>query len=141
MIYASIILEKWPNKGLELFKYMQTVRLAVSRGYFGGWIQYDEQYRLRKAISPCSSWGVVDMELWMMCVSTPHSPPSGPSFSTQPSRITHSSVRGTNRFATPPLKGTCRAFNSGKCTFGKNCKFPHKCSKCNGNHPFINCRS
>jgi len=53
MIYASIILEKWPNKGLELFKYMQTVRLAASMGYFRGWIQYDEQYRLQKAISSC----------------------------------------------------------------------------------------
>jgi hypothetical protein len=60
MIYASIILEKWPNKVLELFKCIQTVRLAASMGYFGSWIQYDEQYRLRKAISPCSSWGVVD---------------------------------------------------------------------------------
>ena len=116
MIYAGIILEKWPNKGLELFKYMQTVRLTASMGYFRGWIQYDEQYRLRKAISQCSSWGVVDMELWMICVSTPHSlpPPSGSSFSTQPSPITHSSVRGTNKFAISPLKGTCRAFNSGK---------------------------
>ena len=53
---------------------MHTVRMAASRGYFLGWVNYDEQYRLRKATSPSSSWGVVDMELWMLCVSTP---PSG----------------------------------------------------------------
>lgn len=35
MIYASILLEKWPNKGLELFKYLHTIRLAASRGYLG----------------------------------------------------------------------------------------------------------
>jgi hypothetical protein len=55
-------------------KYMHTVRMAAIRDYSLGWVNYDEQYRLRKATSPSSSWGVVDMELWMLCVSTP---PSG----------------------------------------------------------------
>ena len=110
MIYASIILEKWPSKGLELFKYMQTVRLAAFMGYFRGWIQYDEQYRLQKAISSCSSWGEVDMELWMMCVSSPYSHPSGSSFSIQLSHITHSSVRGTNEGCPSP----CYDFNTSR---------------------------
>jgi hypothetical protein len=57
MIYASLMLEKFPNKGLEFFKYMHTVRMAASRGYSLGWVNYDEQYRLRKATSPSSSWG------------------------------------------------------------------------------------
>jgi hypothetical protein len=48
MIYASLMLEKFPNKGLEFFKYMHTVRMAASRGYSLGWVNYDEQYRLRK---------------------------------------------------------------------------------------------
>jgi hypothetical protein len=62
MIYASLMLDKFPNKGLEFFKYMHIVRMAASRGYSLGWVNYDEQYRLRKATSPSSSWGVVDME-------------------------------------------------------------------------------
>ena len=58
MIYASLMLEKFPNKGLEFFKYMHTIRMAASRGYSLGWVNYDEQYRLRKATSPSSSfWG------------------------------------------------------------------------------------
>jgi hypothetical protein len=56
MVYASVMLEKWPNKGLEFLKYMQTVRTAASRGCPGGWVLYDEQYRLRKAHFPASSW-------------------------------------------------------------------------------------
>ena len=52
MIYASIILEKWPSKGNELLKYMHTVRLANFRGFIGGWVKYDEQYRLRKSRGP-----------------------------------------------------------------------------------------
>jgi hypothetical protein len=45
MIYASLMLEKFPNKGLEFFKYMYAVRMAASRGYSLGWVNYDEQYR------------------------------------------------------------------------------------------------
>ena len=54
---------------------MHIIRMAASRGYSLGWVNYDEQYRLRKATSPSSSWGVVDMELWMLCMSTPPPPP------------------------------------------------------------------
>jgi hypothetical protein len=41
MIYASLMLEKFSNKGLEFFKYMHTVRMAPSRGYSLGWVNYD----------------------------------------------------------------------------------------------------
>jgi hypothetical protein len=27
-----------------------------------------------------------------------------------------------------------------QCKFGKNCKYSHRCTKCNGNHPITNCR-
>jgi hypothetical protein len=69
MVYASVMLEK----GLEFLKYMQTARTAASRGCPGGWVLYDEQYRLRKVRFPassCQSWGVGDSELWMFCVTT-----------------------------------------------------------------------
>jgi hypothetical protein len=32
MIYESVMLEKFPNNGQEYIKYMQTVRMAASRG-------------------------------------------------------------------------------------------------------------
>ncbi|VDH94982.1 Hypothetical predicted protein [Mytilus galloprovincialis] len=42
-----------------------------SRGYGSGWAIYDEQYRLGKARCAQSSWAELDMELWVMYVSTP----------------------------------------------------------------------
>ena len=92
---------KFSNKGLELFKYMHTVRMAASRGYSLGWVNYDEQYRLRKATSPSSSWGVVDMELWMLCVSTP---PSG--------NIGFGNVERQSRNS-PPIAHTSHTVNLG----------------------------
>ena len=50
---------------------MFNVRLAASRGSGTGWAAYDEQYRLRKARYPHTPWGDIDMELWLLHVSTP----------------------------------------------------------------------
>jgi hypothetical protein len=52
----GVMLEKWPNKGHEYFKYMYNVRLAAERGSETGWITYDEQFRLMKARFPTSTW-------------------------------------------------------------------------------------
>ncbi|XP_052076053.1 uncharacterized protein LOC127714117 [Mytilus californianus] len=147
MIYGSVMLEKWPNKGLEFFKYMQTVRMAASRGYSGGWVHYDEQFRLRKASSPFSSWGVVDMELWLLCVSTPNVSPSfNTGLSNGNNHQLHNGNSSTSGASSQNLGQrrvfTCRLFNNkGICTFGKNCKYTHKCSKCNGSHPYLECRN
>ena len=54
-----------------IIKHMRNVRLAASRVSGIGWSIYDEQYRLRKARFPHSFWGDVDMELWLLYVSTP----------------------------------------------------------------------
>ncbi|CAC5401645.1 unnamed protein product [Mytilus coruscus] len=63
MIYMAILLEKWPMKAQEYLKYMQSIRLASSRGTNNGWAVYDDQYRLKKERFPSSSWGVIDQEL------------------------------------------------------------------------------
>ena len=147
MIYGSVMLEKWPNKGLEFFKYMQTVRMAASRGYSEGWVHYDEQFRLRKTFSPFSSWGVVDMELWLLCVSTPNVSPSvNTGLSNGNNHQLHSGNSLTSGASSQNLEQhrvfTRRLFNNkGICTFGKNCKYTHKCSQCNGSHPYLECRN
>ena len=114
-------------------------------------VNYDEQYRLRKATSPSSSWGVVDVELWMLCVSTPPSGNIGFGNVERQSRnsppIAHTS-HTVNLGSTlncqrrsDTNKSVCRLFNRGlQCKFGKNCKYSHRCTKCNGNHPITNCR-
>jgi hypothetical protein len=42
---------------------MSMVRLGASRCANLNWKMYDEQYRLRKAQDPASSWSLVDYEL------------------------------------------------------------------------------
>ena len=71
MVCMGVMLEKWPGKRQELLKYMHNVRLAASRVSVIGWSVYDEQYSLRMARFPHSFWRDVDMELWLLYVSTP----------------------------------------------------------------------
>ena len=126
--------------------------MAASRGYAEGWIAYDEQYRLRKSLNPSTSWSAVDSELWMLYVSTPNasttymheytpSVHSGftPVNSNLPGHVNRQTDKNSTRRITTNVH--CKLFNKGFCTFGKRCKFSHKCSKCNWNHPAISCRN
>ena len=53
---------------------MSDVRLGAQRSSSLGWKPYDEQYRLRKARNPMSSWGIVDVELWLLYISLSTTP-------------------------------------------------------------------
>jgi hypothetical protein len=65
----SILIEKWPMKAQQFLKYMQTIRFAASTFLNSGWVEYDEQCRLKKARYPESSWGIIDQELWILLVA------------------------------------------------------------------------
>ena len=129
--------------------YMQTVRMAASRRVNGGWVQHDEQFRLWKARCPTSSWEVVDMELWLLCVATTKFSTVQRPFNiglvnqhSQQLAVNNSLYNGgTGHNGGQSRNYLCRAFNRGKCTFGRNCKCLHKCSKCHGSHPLTACRS
>ena len=58
------------------------MRLGAKRSQ--GWNNYDEQYRLRKAQDPSSSWATIDQELWLLYL---YSAPAGSNV--QPSSSSH----------------------------------------------------
>ena len=61
----SIYLERHAARAAELLKYVETIRLASVQFSGFGWRTYDEQFRLRHAVNPASSWGIMDIELWV----------------------------------------------------------------------------
>jgi len=64
IIFTNIMIEKHPGKAQELLKYPRDIRLAAYRAPSAlAWVQYDEQFRLKKSRNPSSSWGVIDNEL------------------------------------------------------------------------------
>jgi hypothetical protein len=89
------------------------------------------------------------MELWLLCVTTPKFSTVQRPFNTglvnqhsQQLAVNNSLYNGgTGHNRGQSRNYLCRAFNRGKCTFGRNCKYLHTCSKCNGSHPLTACRS
>ena len=84
-----------------------------------------------KARVPQSSWADVDVELWLLYVSAPDSP-----FLTEWDKNEH------RDFSSDMSKKGIRTYwgyDKGRCTYGNNCRFIHKCSECYGNHPLSAC--
>ncbi|KAK6184833.1 hypothetical protein SNE40_007206 [Patella caerulea] len=63
VVFMSIYCSQHTHRFMELLKYLQTIRLAPKRSSSHGWKIYDEQYRLRKAKDPASTWSMIDTEL------------------------------------------------------------------------------
>jgi len=96
---------------------MCNIRIAAKRcsQYNFGWKQFDEQFRLKLAQSPTSSWANIDLELWLLCIN-----------------------QNTSNFSNRSLY-KCYAFNyQGSCN-RSNCTYSHSCLKCFGAHPVISC--
>jgi hypothetical protein len=69
IIFTSIMIENHPGKAQELLKYPRDIRQAAYRAPAAlAWVQNDEQFRLKKSRNPSSSWGVIDNELWLICI-------------------------------------------------------------------------
>ena len=122
LIFSSIYLKRYPNKSQELLQYMSIIREAASRSSTLSWRSYDEQFRLRQALS-VQSWGKINSDLWLRVMTS----------STAQSTITN--VGQTDLHT----KGTCFDFNDGFC--GRlNCKFSHVCSHCSASsHGRVTC--
>ncbi|CAG2205903.1 unnamed protein product [Mytilus edulis] len=118
MIYMSILLEKQSSLAQELLKYMRDIRFAANKSH--GWGTYDEQFRLRKAQRPQSSWAVINQDLWSFYITTAmrdqgQSNESKVGFSSQ-SEPLHSFRQSSGQQNVQPPR-TCNAYN----TKGKQC--------------------
>lgn len=122
IIFISIYCSIHASRFQELLKYMYVVRQGAARNTLG-WLSYDEQYRLRKANNPESSWADVDMELWLLFMN---------GYQSYSNRVnTYQYPYGSN------LK--CYPFNYNKSCTRQTCIYSHTCIKCNGNHPVVAC--
>jgi len=117
IIYMAIYLDRYPEKAVEMLRYMNLIREAA-RGRPGWcWRAYDEQFRVRQAAAP-SSWANINADLWLRCMSL--------------NQADTSQTRGRTL--------TCDLFNNGDCNW-RSCKYAHKCSKCGLGHRRLNCPS
>lgn len=72
LIYMSIYLQQYPSHASQMLKYLKTIRSAARTSH--GWITYDEQFRLRRAINPSMLWGDINTTLWLTTVGMQSDP-------------------------------------------------------------------
>ncbi|KAJ8307433.1 hypothetical protein KUTeg_015517 [Tegillarca granosa] len=90
---------------LDLLKYCSTIRWAASKVPGPAWRQYDEQFRLHRAKKPSKSWARLDLDLWLLFISS----------STPLNNSSQKFNLGTKELAGKP-KGICWDYNRNKCT-------------------------
>ena len=94
---------------------------------------YDKEFRLHMARNPMRSWSMILQQAWSLrlkdrIMSTNNWANSYP----KNNAPNHQQSRSTE---------PCRRFNRGRCNFGANCKFEHRCSYCfKFGHGSVNCR-
>ena len=127
LIYTSIYCTIHVLRLQELLKYMQTIRLGAKRNAGFRWKLYDEQFRLRKAQEPASSWAIIDTELWLLYMQ----PSAGAG--------NELGLQGAPRQTQNNKSFKCYAFNYNGVCAQQYCNFKHSCLKCSGVHPVISC--
>ncbi len=123
--YASIMVQYFPHRSLEMIKYEHVIHDASQRFEWDAMMYYDVQFCLNMAENPEKSWGTMDMELYADAFT-------GRGLKT-------AAVQVAQKFRSSQA---CYQYNKGKCTWGKKCKFAHKCGNCGKfGHPEKDCRS
>ena len=111
LVYCSVYLKQYPERTLEILHYMSIIREAAYKHGGFSWRLYDEQFRLRQALS-VSPWNKLNPDLWLRCFAG-----------------TSNALNQSNQkvqIGNPPK---CIDFNKGNCKWS-NCRYSHLCSEC-----------
>lgn len=120
LTYTSIYTTAHPSSTQGLLKYIFNIKLGASRCAGQGWLNYDRQFRIKRARNLSTNWGAVDMELWLLYISQGQTPAKESQISL-------------------PTLGKCFTYNNkGRCG-RQTCPYRHRCLKCGGPHAAIFC--
>ena len=125
-VYASIYSEANPTRGTEIWQYVEIINRAALKYTWENVSSYDHQFRRWMSDNPLRSWSKTLTQIWNLELTDSVSKSSG-SFGKNASKSGREQV--------------CWKYNRGKCDYGKDCHYPHKCSFCFvKGHPAIACR-
>ena len=126
-VYSNIYTREHPRKSTELIQYNHIIH-TIAQGYtWNNVYAYDKDFRLHLSKHTEQNWGLILHQPWFLRLKD---------------RINSNE---TYLSATPSGRGRndepCQRFNCGKCNFGVNCKYEHRCTYCGKHgHSFLNCR-
>ena len=135
-VFSSIYTAFHPARAGELIQYNHIIHSASQMFAWENIYRYDREFRIHMSRHHMNrSWAVILQQVWSMFskdkVSYNHTPGT--------SRWNNHSNNGQQGSSTQ--RKLCFDFNRGMCSYGKRCKFEHRCSFCNKfGHGSFNCR-
>ena len=128
-VYSNIFTAAHPSKAGELIQYNHIIHTASQMFAWENVYKYDREFRIHMSKHhPFRSWAVILQQAWSMFLKD---------------QVTagFNSKNGNNSNGSGARRRLCFDFNRGSCSFGKKCKFNHRCSFCNKfGHGAHNCR-
>ena len=126
-VYTTIYCQANPNRAGEILQYVDVIHRAASIFSWDNVAKYDYVFRQLMAEKPHRSWAKTYTQMWNMTLN-------------EPIKKFQEQGNANNRSAGKKRDNTCWKFNKNNCSYGKNCRFEHKCSYCGSyNHPAIHC--
>ena len=120
-VFANIFCQKYPEKSAELIQYNHVIHTASLSYAWDNVYAYDKDFRIHIARHPYRSWSVILQQSWSI-------------------RLKDRIHRGDFGFGGNQCgsgsgdrrarKEICWRYNRGRCSYGNNCKFEHKCAIC-----------
>ena len=124
-VFSRIYTEHYPVKAPELIQYNYIIHSASLSFTWDNVYAYDCDFRMHISRHPSRSWSVILQQAWTMRLCDRNG--SGIS------SVGNGGSRSHNR-------NVCYKYNRGRCNFGFNCKFDHKCVICSKfGHGAYNC--
>ena len=119
-VFSNIYLKAFPHKATELVEYNHIIHTAAQEFTWPNVYRYDREFRVHLSQYPNRSWGIILNKAWTMHLRerVHHH------FSQSPNNSSYRHDEGGNGDC------TCRRFNKGKCMYGANCRYEHKCKHC-----------
>ena len=133
-VYTNIYLNANPKRGSEIVQYNHVICTAAQTYPWDDVYRYDQEFRIHLGKHPERSWAVILQHAWNINLKD------------KLHAQNPQSRQGNNGYGSQKQNGKtksdlCYRFNRGKCNFGFNCKFQHKCGLCNKfGHGAHNCR-
>ena len=118
-VYTTIYCSANPTRSGEILQYTDVIHRAASTFSWDNVAKYDYVFRQLMAAKPHRSWAKVYTQMWNITLN-------------EPLKKFQESHNYQGKTSQRKRESVCWKFNKTGCSFGKNCKFEHKCSYCGG---------